>query len=135
MKLEYVEGIGTKYANKLRQAGVKSTDALLKMGATKKGRQEIAKASGVSEKLVLTWVNHVDLFRINGIGQEFAELLEQAGVDSVPELAQRRPDNLAEAISKTNSKNSRKLVRRKPGMDQIKDWIGQAKKLKKIVSH
>ena len=135
MKLEYVEGIGSKYADKLRKAGVKSTDALLKMGATKKGRQAIAKDSGVSEKLILTWVNHVDLFRITGVGQEFAELLEQAGVDSVPELSKRKPDNLLEAIGKANSKNKNNLVRRKPGIDQIKDWIGQAKKLKKVVTH
>ena len=77
----------------------------------------------------------MDLFRIKGIGEEFADLLEEAGVDSVPELAQRKPDNLLEAIQKANSKNKNKLVRRKPGLTQIKNWVSQAKKLKKIVTH
>lgn len=134
-KLEDVEGIGPKYAAQLRKAGVKSTGSLLEMGATRAGRKEISKSSKISEKLILEWVNHVDLFRIKGIGEEFADLLEEAGVDSVPELAQRKPDNLLEAIQKANSKNKNKLVRRKPGLTQIKNWVSQAKKLKKIVTH
>ncbi len=86
-KLVDIEGIGEVYAQKLKAAGVRSTDALLKKGASAKGRQELAEKSGISEKMILEWVNHVDLFRIRGVGSEYADLLEEAGVDTVPELA------------------------------------------------
>lgn len=132
-KLETVEGIGDKYANKLRLAGVGSTNALLEKGSTPKGRKEIAKKSGITEKLILEWVNHVDLFRVKGVGGEYADLLEEAGVDTVPELARRKAVNLREAMAKTNEK--KKLVRQLPGVAAIDDWIQQAKKLKKIVKY
>ena len=85
-KLEYVEGIGSKYARDLRNIGVRSTADLLKKGGTAKGREELGKASGIGKKLILEWVNHVDLFRIKGVGEEYADLLEEAGVDTVVEL-------------------------------------------------
>ena len=92
-KLEVVEGIGAVYAEKLRGAGIATTDALLKTGSTPAGRKSIAEGADVSSKLVLEWINHVDLFRITGVGEEYADLLERAGVDTVPELAQRNPDS------------------------------------------
>ena len=97
-KLESVEGIGNFYAGKLRTAGIGTTEALLEAGATPAGRKALAEDAGVSEKLILEWVNHVDLFRIKGVAEEYADLLEEAGVDTVPELAQRRPDNLDDGI-------------------------------------
>jgi len=130
-KLTYVEGIGEVYAGKLRQAGVKSTGALLDMGSTPKGRQEIAENAGISETKVLEWVNHVDLFRIKGIGEEYADLLEAAGVDTVVELAKRNADNLYQKLKDVNT--SKKLVRQLPAISQIVGWIEQAKQLPRAV--
>ena len=93
-KIEEIEGIGPVLGEKFRTAGVKNTDTLLERGATKKGRKELAETTGISEAKVLTFVNMADLFRINGVGEEYAELLEAAGVDTVPELAQRNAENL-----------------------------------------
>ena len=130
-KLEQVEGIGKKYAGLLRKAGVLSTKSLLEKGATTKGRDEIARSAGISGKLILEWVNHVDLFRIKGVGEEYSDLLEEAGVDTVVELAQRNAANLHEAILKTNAK--KKLVRRPPSKKMVKDWVANAKKLPRKV--
>lgn len=132
-KLTYVEGIGEVYAEKLKGAGVGSTDALLKQGATAKGRQQLAEQAGVSEKLILEWVNHVDLFRIKGVGQEYADLLEEAGVDTVPELAQRNPENLYQKLVEVNL--AQKLVRALPGPKQVVDWVSQAKKLPRVINY
>jgi len=132
-KLIYIEGVGEIFAQKLKDAGVKSTDALLKMGATPKGRKTIAEKSGVSEKLILEWVNHVDLFRIKGVGEEYADLLEEAGVDTVPELAQRNPANLLEKMVEVNAQ--KKLVRRLPVLSQVESWVAQAKKLPRVLEY
>lgn len=132
-KLEYVEGIGPKYANTLRKAGVRSTGDLLKKGATPEGRKQIAKDSGVSGKLLLEWINHVDLMRVKGIGEEYADLLEEAGVDTVVELAQRKPDNLYTSLEQTNAK--KKLVRQLPGPSKVKSWVAEAKKLPRAVHY
>lgn len=133
VKLIYIEGVGEIYAQQLKDAGVKSTDALLKMGATPKGRKTIAEKSGVSEKLILEWVNHVDLFRIKGVGEEYADLLEEAGVDTVPELAQRNPANLLEKMVEVNAQ--KKLVRRLPVLSQVESWVAQAKKLPRVLEY
>ena len=132
-KLTYVEGIGEVYAGKLRQAGVKSTGALLDMGSTPKGRQEIAENAGISETKVLEWVNHVDLFRIKGVGSEYADLLEVAGVDTVVELAKRNPDNLFAKLASVNEE--KKLVRRLPVLNQVHEWIEQAKGLPRKINY
>jgi len=132
-KLELVEGIGPKYAKDLRKIGVRSTGDLLKKGGTAKGREELAKVSGIGKKLILEWVNHVDLFRIKGVGEEYADLLEEAGVDTVVELAQRNAENLYESIQATN--NKKKLVRRPPSMKMVKGWVAQAKKLPRKVEY
>jgi predicted flap endonuclease-1-like 5' DNA nuclease len=126
-----VEGIGPVYAEKLKQLGVRSTDALLKKGATPAGRKEIAEKSGISEKLVLEWVNHVDLFRIKGVQEEYSDLLEEAGVDTVVELAKRVPENLHAACAKVNME--KKLVRQLPTVKQVKGWVDQAKKLPRAI--
>lgn len=132
-KLEYVEGIGEVYAEKLRAAGITSTEKLLKEGATPKGRKEIAEKAGVSEKLVLEWVNHVDLFRVKGVGQEYADLLEEAGVDTIPELAQRNPENLYQKVVEVNK--AKNLVRALPSQKQVADWVEQAKQLPRMINY
>ncbi len=128
-----VEGIGEVYAQKLADMGVSTTEALLDKGATPQGRKEIAEKSGISPKLVLEWVNHVDLFRIKGIGEEYADLLEAAGVDTVPELAQRNAENLYQKLGEVNQE--KKLVRQRPGQAQVQEWIEQAKQLPRKITY
>jgi predicted flap endonuclease-1-like 5' DNA nuclease len=132
-KIIDVEGIGTKYADKLIKVGLKTTGALLKAGATPKGRKELADKTGISDALILKWVNHVDLYRIKGVGSEYSELLEAAGVDTIPELAQRKAANLAQKIVEVNA--AKKLVRKLPVESQIAGWIEQAKKLPRVITY
>jgi predicted flap endonuclease-1-like 5' DNA nuclease len=126
-KLENVEGIGEVYGAKLREAGIRSINALLQKGSTPQGRQEIAEKSGISGKRILTWVNHADLKRIKGVERQYSELLEAAGVDTVVELAQRNPENLHKKMLETNEE--KRLVRRPPALSMVTDWVEQAKKL------
>jgi predicted flap endonuclease-1-like 5' DNA nuclease len=132
-KIASIEGIGKKYSEKLENAGIKSVEVLLEIGATKKGRKELAERTSVSEKMILNWVNRADLYRVKGIGSQYADLLENAGVDSVPELAHRDPENLLLKLQEVN--NTRKLVRAMPYLKQVRKWIGRAKDLKKVVTH
>ncbi|MDX2263570.1 MAG: DUF4332 domain-containing protein [Hyphomicrobiales bacterium] len=126
-KIEKIEGIGAKHAETLHKAGIKNTKQLLDQAATKKGRKELAEKTGIEEQKILKWANMCDLMRIKGVAEEFSELLEAAGVDTVKELAQRRPDNLHKAIVEANGK--RKMVRQLPGLPQCESWVAQAKAL------
>jgi len=128
-----IEGIGPVYAEKLKTAGIKTVEGLLEKGASRKGRKEMAEQTGISDKLILEWVNLADLFRIKGIGEEYSDLLEEAGVDTVAELAQRKADNLHAKLEEVN--NAKKLVRRTPTLDAVKDWVEQAKKLPRVVEY
>jgi predicted flap endonuclease-1-like 5' DNA nuclease len=132
-KLAHIEGIGEAYSKKLEAAGISSPEQLLKAGATPAGRKEIAQKAGISDQLILQWINHVDLYRVKGIGSEYADLLEAAGVDTVPELAQRNPDNLYKKMLDTNE--AKKLVRRPPSAAQVADWVAQAKKLPRVIQY
>ncbi len=132
-KLITIEGVGETYARKLEEAGIRTTQMLLKKGATPAGRKEIVEKTGISEKLILEWVNHVDLFRIRGVGEEYADLLEEAGVDTVPELAQRNPENLYQTLVEVN--RAKKLVRKMPVLTQVADWVEQAKKLPRVITY
>jgi predicted flap endonuclease-1-like 5' DNA nuclease len=132
-KLLAIEGIGEVYFGKLAAIGCKSVEALLKAGKTEAGRKELAEKSGISGHLILEWVNRADLFRIKGIGEEYSDLLEAAGVDTVPELAQRRADNLFEKMKLVNAE--KKLVRRLPTLGQVAGWIDQAKALPRVVTY
>jgi predicted flap endonuclease-1-like 5' DNA nuclease len=131
--LTNIEGIGATYAAKLQEAGVVTTEALLKQGATPSGRKEIAEKTGISNKLILRWVNMSDLFRIKGVGEEYADLLEAAGVDTVPELAQRNAVNLQEKMAQINEE--KKLVRAVPPQATVSGWVDQAKELDRVVSY
>ncbi len=131
--LVMIEGIGETYAAKLKEAGVGSVEALLKKGSTRKGRETLAEAAGVPEKLVLKWTNHADLARIRGVGGEYAELLEAAGVDTVPELAGRKPENLFAKMVAVNGE--KKLVRKLPTEKQVAGWVEQAKGLDRVIQY
>ncbi|OQA46962.1 MAG: hypothetical protein BWY52_00445 [Chloroflexi bacterium ADurb.Bin325] len=128
-----VEGIGEVYAAKLAEAGLKTTDALLAAGATPKERAALAEQTGISPSLILRWVNLVDLFRIRGVGEEYSDLLEAAGVDTVPELAQRNPANLYAKMVEVNQEERR--VRRLPTQAQVADWVEQAKQLDRRIHY
>lgn len=128
-----IEGIGEKFAGKLRSAGVRTTEALLKKGETPAGRKELAMQSGVSEHQILEWVNRADLYRIKGVGSEYADLLEAAGVDTVRELAQRQAGNLFENLKTIN--NEKKKVRKLPTAKQVAEWVKQAKSLPRAVEY
>ncbi len=132
-KVSVIEGIGGTYEAKLEEAGIKSIDALLKACATKKGRTELAEKTQISEKLILKWANHSDLIRIKGIGGEYSELLEAAGVDTVPELAMRKPENLFKKIQEVNLEKS--LVRKLPTEKQIANWVKQAAALPRVLQY
>lgn len=132
-KISDIEGIGSSYAQKLSEIGIATTEALLKQGAGKKGREEIAGKSNISEKLILKWVNRADLARIKGVGEEYADLLEVAGVDTVPELAQRNAENLYNKMVEVNAE--KKLVRQVPAKSNVEDWVTQAKGLDRVVTY
>jgi predicted flap endonuclease-1-like 5' DNA nuclease len=132
-KIVDVEGIGPKYAKKLVEAGVDTTDDLLEVAGNKDGRKMLAEKTEISEKLILEWVNLSDLMRIKGVGEEYSDLLEEAGVDTVVELSRRNPDNLFAKIMEINEE--KKLVRRPPTLDAVKSWVEQAKQLPRKVEY
>jgi len=132
-KLSMIEGIGESYVTKLKEAGVPSVEGLLTACATKKNRVDLAAKTGISEKLILKWANHADLIRIKGIGGEYAELLEAAGVDTVPELSKRKPDNLLAKMAEVNE--AKKLVRKMPVKKQVEGWVQQAAKLPRALQY
>ena len=132
-KIIDIEGIGPVYAQKLADVGLTTVEALLKAGASPKGRQALEEKTGISGKLILEWVNLADLFRIKGVGEEYSDLLEEAGVDTVPELAQRNAENLYTKLAETNA--AKELVRRLPSQSQVADWVKQAKALPRVVTY
>lgn len=132
-KIEEIEGVGPARGEKFRAAGVKDTDSLLEAGGTKAGRKKLAEATELGESLILRYVNVADLFRIKGVGGEYAELLEAAGVDTVKELGTRNAANLVEKMGEVNA--DKKLTRRVPALAQVEDWVKQAKGLPQKVTH
>jgi predicted flap endonuclease-1-like 5' DNA nuclease len=132
-KIEEIEGIGPAFAKKLAKASIKTTAQLLKACATRKGREETEAATGVDAKRLLKWANMADLMRIKGVGEEYSELLEAAGVDTVKELRNRRADNLASKMAEVNA--TKKLVRQVPSQSQVERWVAQAKELPPAISY
>lgn len=128
-----IEGIGPQYAEKLKTIGITTVEGLLDAGGAPKGRADIAAKTGIADKLILTWVNHADLFRIKGIGSQYADLLEAAGVDTVVELGKRNAENLHAALTKANEE--KKLVRALPALASVTDWVNQAKALPRKVEY
>ena len=128
-----IEGIGPAYKEKLAAAGISTVEGLLEKGASKKGRKEIAEASGIGEGVILDWVNMADLFRINGIASQFAELLKAAGVDTVKELRTRNAENLHKALTEKNAEKN--LTKAIPALSKVEDFIAQAKDLEPVVTH
>ena len=128
-----IEGVGDAYAEKLKAAGIKTVDDLLDTGGTAKGRKNLAETTGISEKLILRWVNHADLFRINGVGPHFAELLEAVGVDTVKEMRHRNAENLAAKMAEVNE--AKHLTRRSPSAAELQKMIDEAGTLEPRVTY
>jgi predicted flap endonuclease-1-like 5' DNA nuclease len=128
-----IEGIGPAYAEKLGAQGLRTTDDLLKAGGTSKGRKDLEAATGISGSLILAWVNKADLFRVKGVGTQYSDLLEAAGVDTVVELAKRRADNLTVKMAEENA--LKKVVRQLPTESQVAAWIENAKGLDRVVTY
>ncbi|HEY7526451.1 MAG TPA: DUF4332 domain-containing protein [Candidatus Limnocylindria bacterium] len=133
MKIEEVEGIGPVFAEKLGEVGIVTTDDLLERGGKKSGRAAIAIETGINEGMILEWTNHVDLMRIKGVGSEFSDMLEAAGVDSPAELAQRNPVNLAETLAELDM--ARNTTRRIPSAEMVAGWIAEARTMERSVEH
>lgn len=131
--LTQVVGMTQKDQEKVKKAGFKNTQTLQKQISTKKGRQELSKKINTVENKILTWANHIDLYRVKGVSFKYANLLHEAGVDTIPELAQRNAQNLAQKMQEVNEKKN--YVKTKPSSAKAQDWIDQAKKLSKVVSH
>ena len=132
-KIEQIEGIGAAYAEKLNAAGIKTTEDLLEKCASRKGRLAIAEETVISAKLILKWTNHADLFRINGIAGQFAELLEAAGVDTVKEFRHRVPANLQPKLEAVNAEKN--LCNRVPSVTELEKMIAQAKELEPLITY
>ena len=128
-----IEGVGDAYAEKLKAAGINTVDDLLEAGASAKGRKSLAETTGISDKLILRWVNHADLFRINGVGPQFAELLEAAGVDTVKEMRHRNAENLAAKMAEVNE--AKHLTRRSPSATELQKMIDEAAALEPKVTY
>jgi predicted flap endonuclease-1-like 5' DNA nuclease len=131
--LTTIEGIGEVYSGQLSAVGISTTEDLLEKAATPAGRQTVEEETGISGKLVLRWANMADLFRIKGVSEEYADLLEACGVDTVPELAQRNPENLYQALMQTNEE--KQLVRSTPGESQVASWVSEAKELPRVLTY
>ncbi len=132
-KIIDIEGVGEAYAEKLTAAGIVKVEDLLAKCAAPKGRAELAEATGISDKLILRWTNHADLFRIKGVGPQFAELLEAAGVDTVKEFRHRVPENLQPKLEETNAEKH--LVRRVPSLKEVVKMVEQAKALEPVMTY
>ena len=131
--LNKIEGIGTTYAEKLNRAGIKSIEALLEAGATAKGRKGLAEKTGIGDALILNWVNRADLFRVPRVGEQYSDVLEKAGVDTVVELSKRKPENLLTKMAEVNAKKN--LVNRLPSLKVVESWVEAAKGLPRKVKH
>lgn len=133
LKITEIEGIGPSYGEKLESAGMKNSDDLLDAGKTPQGRKDLAEKTGISSKLILEWINLCDLIRIKGVGEEYSDLLEEAGVDTVVELGTRNAENLQKKMEEVNE--AKNLVRKTPTIDQVTAWVDEAKTLPRVIEY
>lgn len=131
--LTKIEGIGKAYAKKLNEAGIRSIEALLEAGGSSKGRKDLVDKTGITDNLILNWVNRSDLFRVPHIGEQYSDLLEKAGVDTVVELSRRNPENLLVKMVEVNKEKN--LVNRLPSLKTVEGWIKAAKELPRKVQY
>ena len=128
-----IEGIGPSFKKKLQKVGIRTTGKLLERAANPKGRRNLAEESGIDESSILKWANMSDLMRVKGVAEEYSELLEAAGVDTVKELKRRNAANLADKMAEVNKR--RKLVRLLPSTKRVEGWVANAKTLKAVMTY
>jgi predicted flap endonuclease-1-like 5' DNA nuclease len=133
VEINQLRGITSELVSHLQAQGVKNSEQFLELTKTAQGRRELAKAAGVDPKLVLELANRADLVRIRGVGGAFADLLEEAGVDTVKELATRRPENLLVKLEEVNT--AKQLVGRKVTLEMVQEWVNHAKELPGSIEH
>ncbi len=131
--IDAIQGLSRTQARNLRRNRVRTTEALLKRAATRADRKALASTTGLDEKEILAWVNRADLMRVKGVGEEYADLLEAAGIDTVKELRRRNPNSLLRQLVDLNDKKN--LVRRLPTEDMVEGWVAGAKKLEPVISY
>jgi predicted flap endonuclease-1-like 5' DNA nuclease len=131
--IEEIEGIGPTFGAQLKAVGIATVESLLTNAATRAQREDLAAKTGIDKDKILEWANRADLFRVKGIGSEYSDLLEAAGVDTVPELAGRNAENLHEALARTNE--SKHLVRQLPTLEDVRAWIEHARQLPKVITY
>lgn len=133
MNIEDIQGIADVHSHKLRAAGVATSEILLERGGKRAAREKLARDTGINEALILKWVNRADLMRVKGVGAEYSDLLEAAGVDSPAELRHRIPEHLFKKLEEVNA--TRHLVRRLPTEHEVEEWVMEARALPKTVEH
>jgi hypothetical protein len=133
IRLIKIEGIGLAHFTKLKTLGIKTVEAFLERAADPGGRKKLAEDLGLSEKMILEWANLADLMRVKGVGEEYSQILEAAGVDSPLELSHRNPNQLYQKLLEVNA--AKRLVRRVPSQRQVEGWIEEAKSIQRIVTH
>lgn len=131
--IQSIEGVGASYGSTLATAGIHTTDDLLRQCADRRGRQKVAARTGLDEGRLLRWANLADLMRVKGVGRQYSELLEAAGVDTVKELRTRRADNLAAAMRDVNA--ARRLAKLAPTASTVERWVERAADLTPLVTH
>lgn len=132
-KVIAIEGVGEEYAKKLNEIGIKYAEDFLESVRTPAQRKEIAEKTGISPKLIMKWANHCDLMRINGIGPQYAEFLEVAGVDTVKELSHRVPENLLAKLEEVN--NVREMTKRVPALKEVRRYVKEAGELPPVLEY
>jgi predicted flap endonuclease-1-like 5' DNA nuclease len=128
-----IVSVGDANAEKLIRAGVPTVEVLLRLGGSSSGRKSFADSTGIQASRILAWVNRADLMRVHGVGADYAELLGRSGVDSVKELAMRRPENLHARLTQVNEAEN--IVRRGPTQAEVAKWIAEARTLRGAVTH
>ena len=128
-----IEGIGPSYAEKLKKVGISNTKSYLERAKDPAGRKALEEETGIEHKRILKWANMADLMRIKGVGEEYSELLEAAGVDTVKELRNRNAENLTKAMKEAN--DEKKLVRQVPALSNVEKWVAEAKALPPMMTY
>jgi len=126
-----IKGIGEIFAAKLAARKVTTTDELLLFGATADGRESLRATTGVHSRQILRWCNWADLMRIQGIGPQFTQLLEAAGVGSLKDLAGSRAENLKARIE--DEIRLMRLSAAPPSLTEVRRWITEARMMKSVL--
>lgn len=128
-----LKGMNDDLTAKLKEKGVSNNEQYLELTAAPKDRKALASDLGVKTRDVLEIANRADLARVKGVSGIYSDLLEHAGVDTVKELAHRKPENLQAKMNEVNDEKN--LTGRVPPVAEVEKWVAQAKDLPKILTY